>query len=514
MRDSGDGMAAHSTATAGMAKHSGAAGAVAAPAARPGHAAAASDMVEADICIIGAGAGGLQVATAAAAVGQRVVLIEKHKMGGSSLNYGCVPMQALIATARRAHDMQTAGAFGITAAEPAIDFGAVRAHIADVVAAIAPNDAVERFTAMGVMVVQANARFADKATVEAGELRIKARRFVIATGSSPAIPDIPGLDSIAYLTNETIFETSRKLDRLVILGGDARALEMAQAHARLGSSVTVLCEGELLPLEDRELVGIVARALRAEGLDIREAVQINAVQPMRGGVRVTATANGVTGNIEASHLLIATGRKPNVSDLNLAAAGIKLAADGISVNATLRTSNRRVYAIGDVTGAAPQAHLAAYHAGVFLKRVLFRLRVAADMNAVPRVTFTSPEIAWTGLDEASARAKHGRINVLRWPYAENDRAQAERCGEGHIKVITSAGGDILGAGIVGAQASELIQVWTLAVAQKLGIRAMTELVVPHPTLSEISRQVAMNAYAVKATRPLMRSLVRLLGRFG
>lgn len=507
-------MAANTSASVGMAKHSGAQDGAATPSARPHQSTAASDLVEADICVIGAGAGGLKIATAAAAVGQRVVLIEKHKMGGNSLNYGCVPLQALMATARRAHDMRTTAPFGITPAEPVIDFAGVRAHIADVVTAIAPNDAAERFTAMGVKVVQATARFADKATVEAGELRIKARRFVIATGSSPAIPDIPGLDGVAYQTNETIFETSRKLDRLVIVGGDAPALEMAQAHARLGSVVTLLCEAELLPGEDRELVSILDRALRGEGIDIRETAQVNGVQPTRGGVRVRVTCNGATANIDGSHLLIATGRKPNVSDLNLGAAGIKVAAHGISVNATLRTSNRRVYAIGDVTGARPQAHLADYHAGVFLKRVLFRLRVSADAHATPRVTFTSPEIAWTGLDEASARAKHGRIRVLRWPYAENDRAQAERCTDGHIKVITNGNGDILGAGIVGARASELIQVWTLAIAQKLGIRVMTEWVAPHPTLSEISRQVAINAYAAKATRPLVRSLVRLLGRFG
>lgn len=472
------------------------------------------DLIEADICVIGAGAGGLKVALAAAAVGQRVVLVEKHKMGGSSLNYGCVPSRALTAAARRAHDMRTASPFGIGAVEPSVDFGGVRGHIADVVAALAANDAVERFAAMGIRVLQATARFVDKATVEAGELRIKARRFVIASGSSPAIPEIAGLDSVGYFTNETIFEVSRKLDRLIVVGGGARALELAQAYLRLGSAVVVLTDGAALDGEDPEFAAVVLKALRTEGLDIREGARVDGIQAVRGGVRLSVVWKGATGPVEGSHLLLATGRQANVSDLNLAAAGIKFGANGISVNAALRTSNRRVYAIGDVTGAAPQAHLAEYHAGIFLKRVLFRLRSTAAAHAVPRVTYTSPEVAWAGLDEAAARAKHGRVNVLRWPYAENARAQAERVAEGHVKVVTTSNGDIVGAGIVGAQASELIHVWSLAMSQNLGIRAMTEWIAAHPTLSEINRHVALNTFATKAARPLVRSLVRFLGRFG
>jgi pyruvate/2-oxoglutarate dehydrogenase complex dihydrolipoamide dehydrogenase (E3) component len=472
-----------------------------------------SDLVVADICVIGAGAGGLAVATAAAAVGQRVVLIEKYKMGGASLNHGCVPSKALLAAAKRAHSMRTAGAFGITPVEPEVDFGAVRDHIAGAVAAIAPRDAPERFGALGVMVLRASARFIDKATVEAGEVKVKARRFVIATGSSPSVPDVPGLSSVAFFTNETIFDSPRQLGRLVVLGGGAEALELAQAHKRLGAAVLVLAEGEALPGEDRELAAIAIRALRTEGVDIREGVRVENVEQMRTGVRLTIVHDGATSTVEGKHLVVATGRQPNVSDLNLAAAGIKSGPRGIAVNATLRTSNRRVYAIGDVTGSGAQAHVAEHHAGVFLKRVLFRLRASADAHAPPRVTFTSPEIAWVGLDEATA-GRHGRISVLRWPFTENDRAQAERTTDGHIKVLIDAKGKILGAGIVGPQASELIQVWALAISQGLGIKAMTDWVAPHPTLSEINRRVAVNTWAVTAGRPLVRWAVRLLGRFG
>lgn len=472
------------------------------------------DRIEADICIIGAGSGGLAVAAAAAAVGQRVVLVEKHRMGGDSLNYGCVPSKALLAAARRAHQMRTADTFGITPVHPTIDYGSVRDHVRGVIDAIAPNDSIERFTAMGVKVVQAAARFVDKATIEAGDLRIKARRFVIATGSSPAVPSIAGLDGVAFLTNETIFDTARRLERLIVIGGGATALELALAHLRLGSAVTVLEADTALADEDPELAAVALRALRAEGLDIREGARVDRVDPAHGGVRVATTWNGAEASVEGSHLLISAGRKANISELNLAAAGIKTGPRGITVNAALRTSNRRVYAIGDVVGQAQQTHVADYHASVFLKRVLFRLRVRAKPELIPRVTFTDPEIAWVGLSEAAARSQYKRINVLRWPFAENDRAQAERTPEGHVKVVTDGQGLILGAGIVGAQANELIQLWSLAISQGLPIKAVTEWVAAYPTLSDINRRVALRTYASAAGRPLVRFAVRFLGRFG
>ena len=475
---------------------------------------ASASVLEADICVIGAGAGGLAVAAAAAAVGQRVVLIEKHRLGGSSLNYGCVPSKALAAAARRAHEMRTAQAFGIAGVDPAVDHAAVRDHVIGAVQAIAPNDALERYTAMGVKVVQAAARFIDKATVEAGDQQIKARRYVIATGSSPALPVIPGLDGVAFFTNETIFDNARRLDRLVVIGGNATALELAQSHLRLGSAVAVLVPETALAGEDPELAAIALRALRAEGLDIREYTTVDRVDTARHGVRLTVTSNAAGGHLDASHILIAAERRPNVGDLNLAAAGIKAGPRGIAVNAGLRTSNRRVYAIGDVTGHAGQAHAATYHASIFLKRVLFRLRATEARHTVPRVTFTDPEIAWVGLSEDEGRARHKRIRVLRWPYAENDRAQADRTTEGHIKVITDDKGQILGAGLVGAQASELIQIWSLAIAQGLSIKAMTEWVAPYPTLSDINRRVALRSYAAAAGNPFVRWTVRFLGRFG
>lgn len=475
---------------------------------------AQGDAVTADICVIGGGSGGLAVAAGAAAVGQRVVLIEKHKMGGDSLNYGSVPSKALVAAGRRAQAIRTAPAFGIASVDPIIDPAAVRNHVQEVIAAVAVNDAAERYTALGVRVVQAAARFVDASTVAAGDLYIKARRFVIATGSAPDIPNVPGLDTVPFFTNDTLFEGTRRLDHLIVIGANATALELAQAYRRLGSTVTVLDDGPALADHDPELAAVAVRALREEGVDIRDGARIERVDAAAGGVRVRVIWNGATVAIDGSHLFVSSGRKANVAELNLAAAGIKAGPRGIVVDKRLRTSNRRVYAIGDAAGGPRQSHIADYHAGIFLKRALFRLRETADATRVPRVTYLDPEIAWVGLDETAARARYKRVHVLRWPYAENDRAQAERATAGHVKVLTDAKGLILGAGIVGAQAGDLIQVWTLAIAQGLDIRAMADISAPYPTLSDINRRVARRTIAASAGRPVVRWAVRLLGRLG
>ena len=475
---------------------------------------APSDTVVADFCVIGGGSGGLAVAMGAAAVGQRVVLIEKHKLGGDGMHYGAVPSKALVAAARRAHAMRTAQPFGIEPVEPAIDPSAVRDHVYGVVAAVALNGAAERYTAMGVRVVQAAARFIDKTTVAAGDLKIKARRFVIATGSSPAVPAIPGIETAPYFTNDTIFDVTRRMDHLVILGANARALELAQSFRRLGSSVTVLDDGPALPGEDGELAEIALQALRAEGVDIREHALVEKIMPHAFGIRLAVTWNGASGVLEGSHLFVSAGRRANTAELNLDAAGIKAGPRGIIVDKALRTSNRRVYAIGDAAGGTAQSHMADYQAGIVLKRALFRLRATADATRVPRVTFLDPEIAWVGLSEDEGRSRHKRVHVLRWPYAENDRAQAERTTTGHVKVVTDPKGIVIGAGIVGAQAGELIQVWALAIAQGLDIKAMTDVVAPYPTLSDINRRVALRTFAASAGRPAVRWAVRFLGRFG
>jgi pyruvate/2-oxoglutarate dehydrogenase complex dihydrolipoamide dehydrogenase (E3) component len=434
-------------------------------------------------------------------------------MGGQSLNCGCVPSKALLAAAKRAHAMRTASLFGIGGVEPEIDPRAVHDHVQDVIAALAPNAAAERFAGLGVRVIRAAARFTGKSMVEAGERRIKARRFVIATGSTPLVPAIPGLDSVPYLTNETIFEAQERLSQLIVIGGTPVALELAQAYSRLGARVTVLAEDKALAHEDPELAGIVLAQLAAEGVGVHAGVQVERVEGGLGRVRAHVSVGGESHVVEGSHLLVAAGRKPAISDLGLEAAGIRHDDSGIKVNAKLKTSNRRVFAIGDVTGGTPLADAAVCQADIVIRRTLFGQSAKFDAGLVPRVTFTDPELAHVGLGEAEAVKAAGKINVLRWPYHENDRAQAERQTEGHIKVVTSANGRILGASIVGAAAGELIQIWALAIAQKLTINAMIGWIPPYPTLGEINKRAAYRYYATRPGNPKLRRMIGFLSRF-
>ena len=467
-----------------------------------------------DLCVIGGGSGGLSVAAAAAQLGVSVALVEKHKMGGDCLNYGCVPSKALIAAGRRAQLMRSSGPFGIAPSQPAIDYSAVHNHVHGVIANIAPNDSVERFVGLGVTVIRASAQFASRDTVLAGDHRIKARRFVIATGSSPALPAIPGLDRVPCFTNETIFDNREKLDHLIIIGGGPMGLELGQAYLRLGSRVTILEAQRALSKDDPELSEVVLEHLRAEGLDIREGT---AVERVSGGTRlidVHISEGGSSSVLQGSHLLVATGRRPNVSGLNLEAAAIKYDKSGIRVNKGLVTSNRRVFAIGDVTGGPPFTHVANYHAGIVIRRAVFRLGATVDNAIIPWVTFTEPELAHVGLTEEMARNKHGKVRVYRWPYHENDRAQAERATDGFVKVVTDGSGRIRGASIVGQQAGELIQMWSLAISQGLNIKAMTQWISPYPTLSEINKRAAFGYYAVAAAKPVVRRLIGWLTRFG
>lgn len=471
-------------------------------------------LLKPDICVIGAGSGGLTVAAAAAAFGVSVVLVERGRMGGDCLNHGCVPSKALIASAKLAKRMREASAFGLGTVEPEIDFAAVNRHVQGVIEAIAPNDSIERFTALGVRVIQAEARFIDKRTVQAGDTEIRARRFVVAAGSSPQVPPIPGLEEVPFLTNETIFERKRLTRRLIIVGGGPVGLEMAQAHRRLGAEVTVLEAGEILSREDRELVALVRRRLVEEGVDIREGTKLARVEKRGNVVRAHLDQGGETAFVDGSHLLIAAGRKANVETLGLEEAGIRHSPAGISVDPRLRTSNRRVYAIGDIIGGAQFTHVASFHAGIVLRAILFRLRARADRTVIPRVTFTDPEIAHVGLMETEARASHRSVRVLRWPYAENDRAQTERQTEGHIKLVTDRRGRVLGASIGGANAGEQIALWSLIVAKGMRVHDLAGLVLPYPTMGEIGKRASVTYFSGATARPIVRRIIRFLRIFG
>jgi pyruvate/2-oxoglutarate dehydrogenase complex dihydrolipoamide dehydrogenase (E3) component len=475
-----------------------------------------AQVLEPDICVIGAGAGGLSVAAAAAAFGVPVALIERGRMGGECLNVGCVPSKALLAAARHAAAHAQSPAFGVTYGAPTIDFAAVRAHVRDVIGTIAPNDSTERFTGLGVRVIAGTAQFKDAATVAVGDqFEIKARRFVIATGSAPAIPSIAGLAATPYFTNETIFDLAECPAHLVVIGAGAVGLELAQAFRRLGAAVTVLEAATPLGKEDPECAAVVLDRLVREGVAIRAGVTVRRVAGAHGKVQVVLGATGgAEETIEGSHLMIAAGRTPNLAGLGLDRAGIKCDPRGLILDRRLRTTNKRVYAIGDAAGARHFTHVANYHAGLVVRHALFRLPVRASTDALPRVTFTDPELAHVGASEAEVRARSDRLQVLRWPYHENDRAQAERTTEGHIKVITSRNGRILGATIVGHNAGELISAWSLAVGQRLNIRAMATTVLAYPTLAEIGKRAAITRYTAGLTSPVVRRMIAWLRRLG
>jgi pyruvate/2-oxoglutarate dehydrogenase complex dihydrolipoamide dehydrogenase (E3) component len=468
-----------------------------------------------DICVIGGGPGGLSVAAAAAAFGVPTVLIERGEMGGDCLNTGCVPSKALLAAAKRAEAIRSAGILGLDVQNVTVNFAKVHNRVRAVVAAVAPTDSIERFTGLGVRVIHDHAKFKNRNTVMAGNVEIRARRFVIATGSTAAVPSIPGLDSGPFLTNENIFDLKERPEHLIIIGAGPVGLEMAQAFRRLGSSVTVLEAVRPLANDDPECVAVLLDCLEREGVVIRSGLNVIGIAHAGATVTATVEAGGAEQTITGSHLLIATGRKPTIDGLDLNAAGIRYDRAGIVVNRKLKTSNRRVYAIGDcAAGHPPLTHAANYHAGLVIRNALFRLPVRVNNSVVPWATFTEPELAHTGLTEAQARARRIKIRIARWPYNDNDRAQTEGDTRGHIKVITTRKGRIVGATIVGAQAGELIAMWTLAIMQGLNIRAVTDIVLPYPTLSELGKRAAIDFFTPSLTSPWVRRIIAWMRIFG
>lgn len=445
------------------------------------------ERLKTDVLIIGAGSGGLSVAAGAARMGADVVLLEGHKMGGDCLNYGCVPSKALIASGKAAYGQRHSAVYGVADGAGIADYAAAKDHVHDVIAQIAPVDSQERFEGFGVNVIRESGHFISPTEVQAGETVITARRIVIATGSQPLVPPIPGLDTVPYETNETLFDLREKPEHLVIIGGGPIGVEMAQAHVRLGARVTIVEGDKAMGKDDPELAKVVLDCLRDEGVVIEEGATASQIKGEAGAIEVV-TEDGRS--IKGSHLLIAVGRKANIDKLGLEAAGVETQGNGIRVDDGLRTSNRKVYAIGDVAGGMQFTHVAGYHAGVIIRSMLFGLPSKAKTSHIPWVTYTDPELAQVGLTEAQARKAHGaRLEVVRFDYAHNDRAIAERKTKGFIKVMVVKGRPV-GASIVGYQAGELINLWALALANSLKMSQIAAMVAPYPTIGEVNKRAA------------------------
>ncbi|MFQ6017318.1 MAG: dihydrolipoyl dehydrogenase family protein [Kiloniellaceae bacterium] len=467
-----------------------------------------------DLCVLGAGATGLSIAAGAAQMGAETVLVEKGRMGGDCLNYGCVPSKSLLAAGKAAKAHVLAGRLGVHYPPPRIDYRAVHDHVRGVIAGIAPQDSVERFEGLGVTVIQAAARFVGPREVEAGDARIRARRFVVATGSQPSVPPIPGLERVPYLTNETVFDLTERPEHLIVIGGGPIGCELGQAFRLLGARVSIVEMNAILPRDDPELVDILRGCLRADGIELVEGVKAVGVEGAEGRVALRIERDGIAASLAGSTLLLAAGRQPTVDNLDLEAAGIDYDDRGIKVDARLRTSNKRVFAAGDVSGGYQFTHMGTYHAGIVIRNALFRLPAKVDTRAMPWVTYTDPELAHVGLSEAAAREAHGRIRVLRWPFAEIDRARTERKTDGLVKAVVTPQGRILGASILGPNAGELIHAWVLARSQGLKIAAMARMIAPYPTLGEASKRAAGSYYAPKLFSARTKWLVRLLSRLG
>ncbi len=467
--------------------------------------------IKTDICVIGAGSGGLSVAAGAVQMGAKVVLIEGHKMGGDCLNYGCVPSKALIAAGKQAQAMRTGEKLGVSPVMPVVDYASAKDHVHRVIDTIAPVDSQERFEGLGVHVIRDWARFISETEVQAGDSIIEARRFVIATGSHPLVPPIPGVEDVEVHTNETIFDLRERPEHLLIIGGGPIGMEMAQAHIRLGSKVTVIEGQTAMGKDDPELAAIVLERLRAEGVEIIEGAEAQRMHAGEGGITVETSKGPVTG----SHVLMAVGRKVNIDKLNLGKGGIAHER-AVKVGPDLRSvTNKRVFAVGDAAGGLQFTHVAGYHAGVIIRSILFGLPSKARTDHIPWATYTDPELAQVGLTEEQAIRAHGRhaVTVARFEYNENDRAIAESKTTGLIKVMVVKGRPV-GASIVGAQAGELIGVWALAIANKLKMSAVANMVAPYPTLGEINKRAAGAYFSPKLfDNPTVKKVVGLVQRY-
>ncbi len=468
-------------------------------------------ILKADIVVIGAGSGGLSVASGAAQLGLKVVLFEKGEMGGDCLNYGCVPSKALVAAADAAHQARNSGALGVSNRSVDVDFQKVMAHVRRAIAAIALNDSQARFEGLGVQVIRDRAYFLDSRTVATGEVQVSARKIVIATGSRAVGPAIPGLADTPYLTNETVFDLEALPPKLIVLGGGPIGVELGQAFRRLGAEVVIIESGELLGREDRAAADIVLKQLADDGVELlagRDAVRVEA------GPTVFVSGPQEERRIDGSHLLVAVGRTPSLDGLDLAKAGVAHSSQGITTDRMLRSTNRRVYAVGDAAGRGQFTHLASAHAGLVIRRAVFGLPVDANALVAPRVTYTDPELAAIGMNESDARRVYGEgVRVERFDFAENDRAQAEGDTRGFGKLITTAKGKVLGVTLVGRRAGDHIHLWSLAMSSDIKLSKIAGMIAPYPTRGEISKRLAGQWYVRALFSGRTRRLVALLKRF-
>ena len=440
------------------------------------------------------------------------MLFEKGEMGGDCLNYGCVPSKALIASADAAHQARQSGALGVSSDAVRVDFTKVMAHVHAAIASIAPNDSQERLGRLGVTVIREAASFLDPRTVVSDSVEVSARKIVIATGSRAVVPPIPGLADVPFLTNETVFDLAALPQRLIVLGGGPIGIELGQAFRRLGSEVVIIDSGHMLDREDGAAADVVLTQLAGDGVELlpgQKAIRVEA-----GPTLIVQGPQGER-RISGSHLLIAVGRAPSLEGLDLTKGDVAHDRQGVTTDAALRsTTNRRVFAVGDIAGRGQFTHLAGAQAGLVVRKAIFGLPVDAGALAVPRVTYSDPELAAIGLSEADARKAHGdSVRVEHLSFADNDRAQAEGDTRGFGTLITTAKGKVLGVALVGRHAGDQIGLWALAMSAGLKLSQVTGMIAPYPTRGEINKRLAGQWYAPALFSSRTQLLVSMLKYF-
>ena len=453
-----------------------------------------------DLVVIGGGAAGLVTAGGAAQLGARTLLVERHRLGGECLYTGCVPSKAVIAVA---------AAMSGRGSDPADNWSAARAAVCSAITTIEPHDSPERFRGFGVEVCFGEAAFTGPTTLCIGDRTVTARRFVVATGSDPAIPPVPGLAALPCHTNETIFDLVETPDRLLVIGGGVIGCELAQAFSRLGIKVSLVDIGSILPNDDPDAVAVVRAQLTADGVMLHEKVEIVAASGSAGAI---ALMLGDGTRLTGSHVLVATGRKARTAGFGLDLANVATGRNGIIVDKHLRTSNRRIFAIGDCRDGPRLTHAADQDARTVIQNALFPFRKATDYSALPAAIFTDPELAQVGLTEARARAAHSDVDVWRHDFDHNDRSVTEGDMRGFVKIM-ARGNRVVGVTIVGAHAGELLALASFAVAGKLTLGDLANRTFAYPTLAEALRFAAEQRGQAKLFTPFMRRLTGFFQRF-
>lgn len=478
-----------------------------------------------DLVVVGGGTAGLISAMVAGWAGARVALIEAERTGGDCLWTGCVPSKSLIAAAELAQRIREGGELGVTAGEPEVDFSRVMDHVRTAIEEIEPHDSPDRLREAGAEYIQGHASYSRPGRVEVDGTELRWRTSIVATGSRPALPPVPGLAKADPLTSDTVWDLGELPRRLLVLGGGPVGCELGQAFSRLGSAVTILeSEDHLLPKEDPEVSQLIEDQLREEGVDLWLGTRADSFEGSSAGA-VSLEASSPQGRLglEFDRVLVATGRRPTSGDIGLERLGVDTGPDGaVLTDSRMRTSASGVFAAGDVTGFMPQTHVAAYHAQVATLNALFGLRRRVDYRAVPRVTFTDPEVAVVGMSEAEARAKWGsKATVARHDHGDLDRAITAARTTGFAKLIGDARGRLVGATIAGQSAGESIAEMAVRISNRQKIDSISIDVHAYPTFTEAAARAAdehrrrrfQNSPATGLTRPLL-GLLRVLDRRG